>query len=301
MDISCLLSAFLFFVANLQYLILYFKEYNRDGFDYDQWRALSPAYIQEEWDFRIAHKGLHISAGLCNALAWLAFSFPILHLAWILSVKGTRATGLHVSIAVLALTGAFTEWMSRFLWIGSNLTTQFLAESFNLDNWIPGGDADGGDGIGWRVLEVAHITTIGLIWFVDALEWILIALIMLLVYASLRGFRNSSTHNLYVPPGGTSDQAVPIFGGCQHNLCLFVALLSVLDFVAEILRIDGFRLFGQVPFWYAIVNRLLFIPTWLVLLGRRLPLAASKLQQMGGGAGAFGGPSSANENRSGVM
>jgi hypothetical protein len=71
-----------------------------------------------------------------------------------------------------------------------------------------------------------------------------------------------------------------------------VALFSLLDFVAEILRLVGFSTFGKIAFWYSSVNRLLLLPGWLLLLGCRLPVAGMKLNQYN--AQARRGPPSVN-------
>jgi len=69
------------------------------------------------------------------------------------------------------------------------------------------------------------------------------------------------------------------FGACWNALGLFIALMCILEFIAEVLRLDGFITFGKIAFWYSGVNRLILIPTWLILLGMRLPYAAVKLNQ----------------------
>lgn len=58
---------------------------------------------------------------------------------------------------------------------------------------------------------------------------------------------------------------------------------------------------GPIAFWYATVNRLILIPFWLIILGRSLPYAAMRLNDVspqpeaaavangGGGGGASPG------------
>jgi hypothetical protein len=143
-----------------------------------------------------------------------------------------------------------------------SMATELLATQFNLDNWIT---ASSNDQIGWRALELTHIVTYGLVSFIDSFEWILLFLIFVLVHISVKRWRR------------TVDTTT--FGACWNALGLFIALMCLLDFVAEILRLEGFRTFGQIAFWYSAVNRLLLIPTWLLLLGCRLPVASVKLNQ----------------------
>ena len=257
MDLTCLLSAILFFVANLLFLIYYGKESQRAHFDIDNYKDLNTQLIQDEWDWRIKHRPQYLAAGFLNALAWFTFCFPLIQLAWILSMRGTKSLWLHVTIGVLALAGSLTEWISRFLFIGSSLATQLLYKKFTLNNWI-----SENDGIGYKVLEVTYIAVSGLTWFIDAFEWLAIFVIMVLIHVSVRRWR-------------LFDQSS--FGGCWNAVGLFIALLSLLDFIAEVLRLDGFIIFSPIAIWYGTVNRLILLPYWLFVLGRSLPYAQLKL------------------------
>ena len=260
MDFTCLLAALLFMVANFLLLVFYAKENNRDHYDDYTHENLDSEYLQKEWDFRNKHRPMFLTAGLINGLAWFSFCFPVIQLAWILSHRGSKSLWLHIAIAILALAGSFTEWISRFLYIGASMASQILVTNFDLDNWISTNSADE---IGWKALEVTYFITQGLIWFVDAFEWIALSLILFLVHISVRRYRVLDSIT---------------FGACWNNVGLFIALLSLLDFVAEVLRLDGFKLFGPIAFWYAAVNRLILLPFWLLMLGTRLPYAAEKLR-----------------------
>jgi hypothetical protein len=237
MDITCVLAALFFFTGNLILLIVYAKENGRDHYDLDQYKDLNPDYIQEEWKFRVKHRAPYLAAGLVNGLAWFCLAFPILQLCWILSFRGTRRLWLHVMVAILTLCGSFTEWISRFLYIGSSMATQLLVKEFQLDHWY---SSNSNDGIGWRVLEVTHIVTSGLIWFIDAFEWLALFCIMTLLHISVRHWRTWDTADTTDATGTDSC----CFGACWNAVGLFIALLSLLDFVAEVLRLDGFKTFG---------------------------------------------------------
>jgi hypothetical protein len=261
-NFMCVLSALLFTVGNALLVAYYVREFNRLYFDYDQYVSMDPEYIQQEWDFRIEHRPKYLAAGIINALAWFFFQFPMIHLSWILSGGGSKWISLHIAIGLLAMTGSFTEWISRFLYIGMSMATELLATQFNLDNWIT---TSSNDQIGWRALELTHIVTYGLVSFIDSFEWILLFIIFVLIHISVKRWRR------------TVDTTT--FGACWNALGLFCGLMCLLDFVAEILRLEGYRMFGQIAFWYSSVNRLLLIPTWLLLLGCRLPVASVKLNQ----------------------
>ena len=275
MDITCLLSAVLFFTANLLLLIYYGKERQRDHFDITKYQNLNVQTIKDEWDWRIEHRPQYLAAGFINALAWFVFCFPMIQLCWILSLRGTKSLWLHVTIGVMSLSGSLTEWISRFLFIGSSMATEMLYKKFALDNWI-----STNDGIGYKVLEVSYIIVSGLTWFIDAFEWLAIFVIMLFVHISVRRWR-------------VFDETS--FGPCWNAVGLFIALLSLLDFVAEVLRLDGFTIFSPIALWYGTVNRLILIPYWLIVLGRSLPYAQLKLNEsspptINGGDGNGDGP-----------
>ena len=261
MDITCLIAALLFLTGNILLMVFYLKESQREHFDIRAYMALEPDYLIKEWEFIRDERPKWLSAGIINGMAWFVFSFPIIQLAWILSQRGSRSLWLHVCIAMLALTGTLTEWLARFLYIGSSTAMQMLTTKFNLNNWM---GEDTNDQIGWRTLEVTHIVVRGLILFVDAFEWICLFFIMVFIHISVRHWRVKDT--------GT-------FGVFWNSLGLFIGLLSILDFVAEVLRLDGYKLFGPIAFWYAIINRCVLIPLWLIILGLRLPHAANKLNE----------------------
>lgn len=256
MDITCLLAAVLFFVANLLQIIYYDLERTREDLVFSA-TELDPEVIQREWNWRIDHKQQFLAAGILNGLAWFFFAFPMIQLSWVLSQRGSESLWLHVAIALLVLAGSFTEWISRFMYIGSSMATELLVNDFDLDNW-----AYAEDGIGWRTLEVIHTVTAGLVAFVDAFEWIALFFILLFVHISVRRWRVFN---------------VSSFGACWNVLGLFISLLSLCDFVAEILRVsDGSMVYAEIAFWYSGANRLVLMPVWLFMLSCQLPAAAAK-------------------------
>ena len=280
-NFMCVLAALLFMAGNALLITYYVREFNRPHFDYDTYVSLDPDMIQQEWDFRIAHRPKYLAAGILNALAWFFFMFPIIQLAWILSQGGSKWISLHIGIGLLTMAGSFTEWISRFLYIGTTMATELLVTQFNLDSWITTDDQ-----IGWRSLEVTHIVTYGLVTFIDAFEWILLFVIFTLIHISVKRWRRQVDSTT--------------FGACWNALGLFVALFSLLDFVAEILRLVGFSTFGKIAFWYSSVNRLLLLPGWLLMLGCRLPVAGMKLNQYNAQA-RQGPPSASMQNGEGAI
>lgn len=277
MDITSLFAAILFFTGNLMIIIFYVNETNRPHWDSDLHYELDPDYLQEEWDYRNKYRVFYQSAALINAMAWFFFAFPLVQLAWVLSQRGSKNVWMHIIIVVLTLAGSFTEWISRFLHMGQSLAAHKLSTEFNLDNWLAD---NSNDGLGWRTLEVTYIATSGVVWFIDAFEWLAMSFIMLFVHISVRRWRTTD--------GST-------FGACWNAIALFIALLSLLDFCAEILRIDGFRTFNKIALWYGSLNRLILLPLWLILLGLRLPYAISKTNQQAAAADGTGDENGAQQ------
>lgn len=265
-NIMCVLSALCFIIGNALTIAYYVQEFNRSHFDVTSYVNLDPGYIQMEWGFRNLNRPIYLSAGVVNTMAWFFLMFPVVQLAWILSQGGTKWISLHVAIAILVLTGSLTEWISHTLYIGASMTSELLSTQFNLDYWLTdmanGGDADN---IGWRTLEIVHIVTFGFVSIIGAIEWIIMALVMILIHVSVKRWLRQVD--------------ATTFGSAWNALGLFVGLMCILEFVTEVLRLDGIKYFSQIAFWYSSVNRLVLLPGWLLILGSRLPYASLKLNQ----------------------
>ena len=65
----------------------------------------------------------------------------------------------------MGICGGIIELLARLLTVGMTNAAQWLAKDFNLDDW----DSEG-DGTGWRVLEMIHIVTRGMVLWIDAFE-----------------------------------------------------------------------------------------------------------------------------------
>jgi len=261
-NVMSVLAALFFIVGNALTISYYVQEYQRPHFNYEQYVNLDPGYLEQEWGFRALNYGMYTAAGVINTFAWFFFMFPIVQLSWILSQGGTQWISLHVAIAIFVLTGSLTEWISHVLYIGSSMTSHLLYTQFNLDNWI---SENSEDLIGWRTLEVTQIVTFGLVSIIGAIEWIFMALIMILIHISVVRWRREVDSTT--------------FGGGWNALGLFVGLMCILEFITEVLRLDGMKYFSQIAFWYSSFNRLILLPSWLLILGSRLPYASLKLNQ----------------------
>lgn len=255
---SCVVATLLFMTANVLRIVFYAQERKRAHWDWETYQTLDPEYLETEWDYRLNSRGLWIASSFLNAIAWLAFAYPVLSMAWLLSKQGTQGMGYNLPIMMFAVGGALTEWLANLFWIGMTMASGKLAKEFNLDEWVRDDVSGSDEGLGWRSLEVNHITGSGFIWFVDAFEWLCLAGLFLFTFMSVRLWRKEDATS---------------FGPRWNSLSLFISLICVLEFVAEVLRFEGFRSLGPIVLVYAILNRLFLIPVWLISLGFILPRA----------------------------
>jgi len=261
-NLMCVLSALCFIIGNVLTIVYYVKEFQRSHFDYDLYVDLDPGYIVMEWGFRVLNRPMYMAAGVMNTMAWFFLMFPIVQLSWILSQGGTRWISLHIAVAILVLTGSLTEWISHVFYIGSSIASELIVDRFNLDSWIT---STSQDMIGWRTLEITHIVTYGLVSIIGAIEWLVIGIVMVLIHISVMRWRRNVDSTT--------------FGAGWNTLGIFIALMSILEFITEVMRLDGQRYFSQIAFWYSSFNRLILLPSWLLILAMRLPYASLKLNQ----------------------
>lgn len=249
MDVSCVVAAVLFFLSTLLSTII---RSNRKGFDFQLWRSMDTDYIQAEWKRVHDQKHLLRAGGTINALAWMFLAIPILQMTWILSRGGKRKIGIHLVVTILTLAGTFTELISWLFLIGEVNTAVWITEEFNLDRWI---DDENVDGIGWKTLELVHIVTRGFRFWIDAFEWLALFGILTFTFISVK----TLTHKP--------------FGYKWASFGLFIALMSLIDFAADVLRLKSFTTFNKMAAVTSAINGLVLLPIWLVLLSKQLPNA----------------------------
>jgi hypothetical protein len=252
MDISSLTAALLFVLGNILDYVYKNKFRSRSHFSYADFTALDPAFIEEEWEYLSEYRSLELAAGVMNAMAWFALMIPLLQVAWIQSHSGTRQVGVHVTVAALALGGSMTEFIARLLQIGTSLAGEWLAKDFNLDNWL---SESSNDKIGWRTLQVVHLVVRGMLLWVDAAEWLALFGISVLLFVSIQR------------------QTERLLSLSWASVGLAMGLLSLIDFAADVLRLESWRSFSEVTFWITMINRLVVLPVWLIWLGCQLPRA----------------------------
>jgi hypothetical protein len=226
------------------------------------------SYIQTEWDWRIENRQLELTASILNAIAWLCLCIPILQVAWIQSNQGNRGFTLHISVAVLAIAGGLTEFLSHIMHIGSTNAMEWIGKSFVLVNWA---GIDSGDDIGWKTLEVIYTASRGMLLWVGAMEYLFLAGIFALLYISIRS------------------QSEQVFSMKWATFGAILGVLCIVDFLADVLRFQSFSSFGMLANVITFLNHSIFFPIWIYWLGKQLPMALESV-----GKGNQNGPGNSN-------
>ena len=273
--VLCLFAALLFWACNAIFILEVVQQQSRRGaIDKEVLTQLIPDDIIDEWNRQLSLKGLSLSSEFLEGAFWIIFSLPIIEMAWILSRNGTRSLGCNFGIMIFAVAGSWSKWFSTIFWNGMYISFIQLAKTFNLRRWLDSALAsdyniDGDDGIGWRVLEVNYIVTRGMVWIVDAVEWICLAVIFTLTFFSVVEWRKE-------------DQST--FGAKWNALGLFLGFLAAIEFALVIVGVEGSGVAWLFFGLYSALCRLILIPLWIIILGFQLPKASSKhFETFGGG------------------
>lgn len=265
----CLFAAALFWACNAIQITQFVQQSPQwANFDKTNYLQLMPDNIASEWIRKADAQGLEYAAGFLKGAFWIVFTLPVVEMAWVLSCKGTRSLGCNAGIMIFALAGSWSKWFSAIFWNGMYISFIQLVTNFNLDTWLYSIHAnqwgvDGEDGLGYRVMEVNYLITRGLVLIVNAVEWLCLAVIFLLTFFSVREWRKEDTNS---------------FGGKWNALALFIGLLAIIQFILEIVGVEGVGFAWVFFILYSALNRLFLIPLWIIILGFQLPGAAASKQ-----------------------
>jgi len=262
----CLLAAALFWACNVIFIVEMAKKQSSWGeIDKETYFKLIADNIEIEWIRLMNLRGLDLSSEFLKGAFWIVFCLPIIEMAWILSRNGTRSLGCNFGIMIFALFGSWSKWFSSIFWNGMYISFIQLAKNFNLQNWLKSVQAYNyqidEDGIGWKVLEVNYIVTKGMVWIVDAVEWICLAVIFTLTFFSVMEWRKE-------------DQST--FGAKWNALGLFLGILAIIEFSLVLVGVEGSQVAWLFFSLYSALYRLILIPLWIIILGFQLPQASSK-------------------------
>eukprot|EP01083_Nonionella_stella_P229520 812299_1 len=71
----------------------------------------------------------------------------------------------------------------------------------------------------------------------------------------------------------------PTFSKCFTVFGLFVGLLALADFVADVLRFLDWKFFGRMAMAMNILLGVIFLPIWLLCLAKQLPEATDRFER----------------------
>lgn len=262
-DFFCFLAAFFFVISGVFRTVLFGRNVKTTKSNFALLEAMDGEYLKNEWkDVDGLLEFLRVLHGIVHVIAWCLTATVLFRSAWLQSSKGTRRVGLHASVAFLGAAIAVVELLVRMLAHGSAMALTFMATDFDMENWfgIRGLGEGQQDYIGWKVLEVLTIAGKGMLLWVDTVEYLLLATILVFLFISTKG---------QASPLSTSWSC---FG-------LGIAFLCVVDIVAEILRFTDWNTFVQISFWISTVNRIVLFPNWILWLGVQLAAVPHALKQ----------------------
>jgi hypothetical protein len=70
---------------------------------------------------------------------------------------------------------------------------------------------------------------------------------------------------------GTTPENKHTFGRFWPFLGLVIAFLCFIDFAADVLRLEEWRVFTRFAMFVSVVNTVFLLPAWVLMLGRVLP------------------------------
>lgn len=259
MDLSCIIALVFVFISEVLGFFHYKNVFDRlSDFNMEQYKSLDPQYLESQWYIRTSNPGILNAANMFKAISLFALLLPIMQVAWVLSDGGKRHLTSLVAICILAFSGGFCELLANLLNVGIHNTEKWIVDSFNLSDW---NDED--DGVGWRVLEIANLSVRGMMTWIDALEWLCIFFIMIILFFTVRYERNFNNS-----PFGTKWAALGLVFGT----------LGLFEFIAEMLRLQNWMTFTRVALVFSIINTWILLPVWLFVLSRQLSISKASFE-----------------------
>jgi len=262
-DSSCILCLLCFLLSSILQIVTVVEEaaIAKKAFNNSQkWHSLNPEYLQDLWEERRDARIFQSPLAIINALAWFSLVLPVCQTAYLLSAGGKRMLGLHVSIAALVLAGSMAELLTHLMTIGFNSSIRWVVSRFNLTDW--GVSQSGNDGVGWRVIEILQIVGKGMILWVDAFEWMALALITFFIALSIK----------------SNVKANPTFTPLFSRLSVGLAIFSFLSFSTTVFKLSDVFIWFPLSISLTAVTMLILLPIWLFLLSGYLPAAKAKLE-----------------------
>ena len=262
---SCAAAALFLIVSNVLRFTSVLQHRNRVHFDYDAMIELDPDFIMDEFEYRLDKGNMMLSGSFFSCLSMILLLVPIVKVAYIqYSVASKQYTnihslGLHITIVALAMSATISECIAGVLQLGTSVAADWIAIDFALDDWLPAATnvtiVD--DMIGWKTLSMISIVTDAMLLWVDALAYFFLFIIFVLIFVSVRTTNNDTTNVQYFK------KTWAYFGMMIGALCL-------IDFISSVLRLQTWRKFTVITLLISVVNSGIFIPVWLLWLGKQI-------------------------------
>jgi len=262
-DSACYLAAIAFFASSILRTGLFDQNLSKAWHNDDQWKDMEGAYLESQWKgISSSIAGLWATYSIVHILAWLILATILFRVAWIQSAQGTVRIGVNATVAFLGASTAIIELLIRMLYFGSDMSLRWMASDFQMGDWYPVEGMIKGekDKVGWMVLESVAIATQGMLVWADTIEYVFLAIIMILIHNSTRKVDGSLLTKKWA------------------NFGLVIAVFCTLDFYSEVLRFVDWGIFSHVSLYISSTNQIIFFPAWLIWLGIQLA-AVPKFQQ----------------------
>lgn len=261
-DFSCLFCLLLFLISAAVHIvsIINYAKIQTNILRNDDWLALEPQFLEELWIERANARLLQVDMSIFSALAWFSFVIPVTQTAFLLSEGGTRLTGLHISIVALVLGASMSELLSHMMNIGMNGAIRWMVNDFNLSDW--GVSANGVDGVGYRVVEILHILSKGIVVWVDSFEWLALSAITFFICLSIKN----------------DSKETPTFSSYFGGLSAVITLCSFVTFACNVFQLTQFHTWVPLILTTLILNAFILLPLWLWYLSTAIPAAKARYE-----------------------
>lgn len=79
----------------------------------------------------------------------------------------------------------------------------------------------------------------------------------------------------------SSKVAIPAtFNKCFINYGLFLGAVSIIDFIADVLRFVNWMAFGRIAMALNVIVGVILLPIWLLIFAKQLPIATERFEKM---------------------
>jgi len=170
----------------------------------------------------------------------------MIQLAWILSRGGKRRLTLHIIMVLLVISGSFTELIARLLKLGMNGIMGWVSTDFNLSDW-----SGSSDNTGWKTLKLIAMLVSGILFLVEAFEWLALSGITIIIVISVKSL-----------PASTR-----IFSNFWSNFGILLSCFCIIEFLSDGLRLISWSDFHIVAGIVRLVTTIILLPAWLCILG----------------------------------